>query len=382
MKITKITPIFCDGGPLQVFVYIKVETDEGITGYGESTDSFSPFGIAGCMKDMESLLIGQNPLNVEKLYFEMGRLARPAPGGVAQKTIAGIEVALWDIKGKALRLPLYELFGGAIRDRLRVYWSHCGSYRVRQPNMFPDKPRLRSMDDIFNLGKEVVERGYTAFKTNIIIPGEPSRVIREQDVDIALLKSVDNLMNTFRKAVGDRVDILLDLNAIFKPNGFIQVAKVVEPYHLMWLEMDIYDPEALLRVKESTNVPISSGESLYTMKQYEPYLRRHAMDYCMIDLGNNGYIESRRIAAMADLYEIMTTPHIFQSHLGTFMCAHLCATMPNFKIMENDFDSAPWRDELTADVPEIKDGYMMLPKKPGIGTELNEKAIAKHPWPK
>ena len=240
------------------------------------------------------------------------------------------------------------------------------------------------MDDIFNLGKEVVERGYTAFKTNILIPGEPSRVINnpEQNIDIAILKSIDNLISTFRKAVGDKADILLDLNLNFKTSGFIQVAKVVEPYNLMWLEMDIYDPEALLQIKQSTKVPISSGESLYTMKQYEPYLRRHAMDYCMIDLGNNGYIESRRIAAMANMYEIMVTPHNFHSHMSTFMCAQLCATIPNFKIMETDVDSAPWRDELTTDVPEIKDGYMILPKKPGIGTELNEKAIAKHPWPK
>ena len=262
MKITKITPIFCDGGPLQVFVYVKVETDEGIIGYGESTDSFSPFGIAGCIRDMERVLIGQNPLNVEKLYFEMSKLARPAPGGIAQKAIAGVEVALWDIKGKALGLPLYELFGGAIHDRLRLYWSHCGSYRATHPNFYPDKPRLRNMDDIFNLGKEIVERGYTAFKTNIIIPGEPACVVGKQDIDITVLKSVDNLINTFRKAVNDKVDILLDLNANLNPNGFIQVAKVLEPYHLMWLEMDIYDPEALLQVKWSTHVPMVSGESL------------------------------------------------------------------------------------------------------------------------
>jgi len=383
LKITKITPILCDGA-LQVFVFLKVETDEGITGYSEFTDGFASFGVAGCVRDMEHLLIGQNPLNAQKLYFEMSVYAQHNPLGVTQKAIAGIEMALWDIKGKVRGLPLYELFGGAIRDRLRVYWSHCGAYRANHPHLFPDKPRLSSMDDIFNLGKEVIERGYTAFKTNILIPGEPSRAVRnpEQNVDIAMLKSVDNLISTFRKAVGDKADIILDLNFNFKTSGFIQVAKVVEPYNLMWLEIELYDPEAILQIKESTKVPITSGESLYTMKQYEPYLRRHAMDYCMIDLGNNGYIESHRIAAMADLYEMMVTPHNFHSHMSTFMCAQLCATIPNYSIMETDVDSAPWRDELTTDIPEIKDGYMVLPKKPGIGTELNEKAIAKHPWPK
>ncbi len=383
MKITKITPIFCDG-VWRVFSFVKVETDEGLVGYGECTDSSAAFGIAGCIRDMEPLLIGQNPLNVEKLYFEMGRHFMQNQGGVAQKAIAGVEVALWDIKGKALGLPLYELFGGAIRDRLRVYWSHCGTYRARHPHLYPDRPRLRTLEDIYNLGQEVVERGYTALKTNMVIPGEPSRVIRnpEQNVDRATLKSIDDLIRTFRRAVGDKADILLDLNFHFKTGGFIQVAKVVEPYDLMWLEVDIYDPEALLQVKESTRVPINSAECLYTMKQYEPYLRRHAMDYCMIDLRWNGYIESRRIAALADLYEIMAAPHNYVSHLSSFMCAHLCATIPNFKIMETDFESVPWRDELTTDVPKIENGYMILPKKPGIGTELNEKAIAKHPWPK
>jgi len=383
MKITKITPIYCDG-VWRVFTFVKVETDEGLTGYAECTDHSSAFGIGGGIRDMEHFLIGQNPLNVEKLYFEMSKHFQQNPGGIAQKAIAGVEVALWDIKGKALGLPLYDLFGGAIRDRLRVYWSHCGTYRARHPHLYPDSPRLRTLEDIYNLGQEVVERGYTAFKTNMVIPGEPSRVIRnpEQNVDIATLKSIDDLIGTFRKAVGDKADILLDLNFHFKTSGFMQVAKVVEPYNLMWLEIDIYDPEALLQVKESTRVPINSAECLYTMKQYEPYLRRHAMDYCMIDLRWNGYIESRRIAALADLYEIMAAPHNYVSHPSTFMCAHLCATIPNFKIMETDFESAPWRDELTTDVPQIENGYMILPHKPGIGTELNEKAIAKHPWPK
>ncbi len=383
MKITKITPIFCDG-VWRVFTFVKVETDEGLTGYGECTDSASAFGIAGCVRDMERILIGRNPLEVNKLQFEMYKHFQQNPGGIAQKAMAGVEVALWDIKGKAANLPLYELFGGAIRDKIRVYWSHCGTYRARYPQLYPDKPRLKTYDDIFNLGQEVVERGYTAFKTNMVIPGEPGRVIAnpEQNIDVNILKSVDNLISTFRKAVGDKADILLDLNFHFKTSGFIQVARVVEPYNLMWLEMDIYDPVALLQLKEATKVPINSGECLYTMKQYEPYLRRHAVDYCMIDLRWNGYIESRRIAAMADMYEIMAAPHNYVSHLSSFMCSHLCATIPNFKIMETDVDSVPWRDEITTDVPEIKDGYMLLPKKPGIGTELNEKEIAKHPWPK
>ncbi len=383
MKITKITPIYCDGG-WRALTFIKVETDEGIVGYGECTDNRSTFGIGGCVRDMEPLLIGQNPLMVEKLYWDMSIHFRQNPGGIAQKAIAGVEVALWDIKAKALNMPLYELFGGPLRDKIRVYWSHCGTYRGRNPGLFPDKPMLRSLADITELGKEVVERGYTALKTNIVVPGDPPRRIqpRDQNIDYATLKATDQLLNAFRKGVGDEVDILLDLNFHFKTDGFIQLARVVEPYNLMWLELDIYDPDALLQIKEATKVPICSAECLYTMKGYRPYLEKHAMDICMIDLRWNGFIESRRVAALADMYETMVAPHNYVSHLSTFACAHLCASVPNIKIMETDVDSAPWRDDLTTDIPEVKDGYLMLPTKPGIGTELNEKEIAKHPWPK
>jgi len=150
----------------------------------------------------------------------------------------------------------------------------------------------------------------------------------------------------------------------------------------MWLEVDLYDPEALRQIKEATKVPICSAENLYTMKGYQPYLEKHAMDFCMIDLPWNGFSESRRIAALADMYEIMVAPHNYYSHLSTFISAHFCAVVPNLKIMETDVDSVPWRDDITTELPDIRDGYLYLPKKPGIGVELNEKEIAKHPWPK
>jgi len=383
MKITRVTPIFCDGG-WRAFTFIKVETDEGLVGYGECTDNRSSFGIGGCVRDLEPRLIGQNPTMVEKRYWDMCQHFQQNPGGIAQKAIAGIEVALWDIKARALNVPLYELFGGPLWDKIRVYWSHCGTYRARSPELFTASPPLRTMDDIAKLGEEVVARGYTALKTNIIIPGERPRMLRtfDQNIDYNILKAIDKLVSTFRKAVGDGVDICLDLNFNFKTEGFIQVAKVVEPYNLMWLELDIYDPDALLQIKQSTRVPICSAENLYTMKGYQPYLERHAMDVCMIDLPWNGYIESRRIAALADMYETMVSPHNYYSHLSTFMSAHLCASVPNVKIMETDVDSVPWRDDIITELPDIKDAYINLPKKPGIGAELNEREIARHPWPK
>jgi len=153
MKIIKVAPIFCDGG-WRAFTFVKVETDDGLVGYGECTDNRSSFGIGGCVRDLEPRLIGQNPLMVEKLYWDMCQHFQQNLGGIAQKAIAGIEVALWDIKAKALNIPLCELFGGPLWDKIRVYWSHCGTYRVRNPELFTTKPPLRTLEDITKLGKE------------------------------------------------------------------------------------------------------------------------------------------------------------------------------------------------------------------------------------
>ena len=384
MKVTRVTPILCDGG-WRPFVFAKVETDEGITGYGECTEQRSGRAIAGCIQDLEPVISGKDPRSVEKLYFEMFRTLQNGPWGIAQRAIAGIEVALWDIKAKALNIPLYELFGGPIRDKIRIYWSHCGSYRAR-PNVaaLMGTPPIKTLDDIARLGEEVVRRGYTAFKTNMVVPGEPSRTIAtyDQNVDHFTLNAIDKLLATFRKSVGPDIDMMLDLNFNFKTEGFIEVAKVVEPYKLMWLELDIYDPDALLQIKQASRTPICSAECLTGTKSFRPFLEKHAMDVCMVDLPWNGYIESRRIAAMADTYETMVAPHNYYSHLSTFMNAHLCSVIPNLKILETDFDSVPWRDDIITELPDIKDGYLGLPKKPGLGAELNEKEIAKHPWPK
>jgi galactonate dehydratase len=382
MKITRVEPIFCDGGWC-AWTYVKIQTDAGVTGYGECTDWGNPIGVAGCIRDLERVLLGKDPLANGKLYGDMYWLTKQSPGGVAQKAMAGIDVALWDIKGKALGVPVYTLLGGPVRDRIRLYWSHCSTYRARYSELLGTPP-LKTMQDITNLSREAVSRGYTALKTNIVVPGEPAHVIGSQDSNLSseTLAATVNLIRTFREAVGDKVDIGLDVNFNFRTEGFIKIARALEPFNLMWLELDTYDPEALLQVKEASHIPICSAENLFTMRGYKPFLDRHAMDIAMIDISWNGLSEGMRIAALADINEIMVAPHNFYSHLSTFACTHFCATVPNMKIMEIDVDSAPWRDDIVTDLPVIEKGYIKISQKPGLGTELNEKEIAKHPWPK
>ena len=374
MKITKVEPILCDSA-WGVWVFIKVQTDEGITGYGECSDHRGcTYGLIGCIKDLEPTLIGKDPRPVEKLYSDMYRLARQALGGVALKAIAGIDCALWDIKAKALGVPVYELLGGPCQDKIRAYWGHCGLYRTRIADLMKIPP-IKTMDDVYDLGKEVVKRGFTALKTNIMLAGEPDQTPLRDNIEI-----LKKILTTFREAVGDKVEIAVDLNNTFNNNGFISIGKALEPFDLMWLEVDSNDPAALRQLKESVRIPICSGGLLCTSKAFNPFLANRAMDVVMVEVGGCGFMEARKIAAMADAHEMLITPYNALSHLSTFINAQLCASVPNVKIMGMDIDGAPWKDEIVTEVPNIKDGYLQLSRKPGIGVELNEKEIAKHPW--
>jgi len=384
MKITRVTPVVCDGG-WRAFVFTKVETDGGIVGYGECTDGRSPYGVPGCIRDLEGVLVGQDPLAIEKLYWDMRRVQRHHVGGTAFQAIAGIDIALWDIKGKALGLPVYKLLGGPIRTEVRVYWSHCGTYRARESyRVHMGTPPIRTYDDIRRLGEEVVKRGYTALKTNMVVPGNPSRVLAPEDWNITneIVDLTVKNVAAFREAVGPNVDICQDINFYFKTEGNIRIARALEPYKLMWVEIDTFDPQALLQVKQATTLPICSCESLYTTREYRPFFDLHAMDVCMIDVPWNGITQGKKIADMAEIHEMQVAPHNYYSHLSTFASGHLCAAVPNVKIMESDPDSVSWRDDITTEAPVVKNGYFQVPDRPGIGCDLNEKEIAKHPYNK
>ena len=175
MKIAKIETLHCDAG-WRPWSFIKISTDEGITGYSECTDSHgSPMGISAVVSDFEKILLGKDPRPVERHFWDMYNATRQSPGSIIQKAIGGIENALLDIKAKALGIPVYELFGGPVRETVRVYWSHCGTTRARSWKVVGKNP-LSTLADIEAMGKEVVDRGFDALKTNIIIPGNPPSV--------------------------------------------------------------------------------------------------------------------------------------------------------------------------------------------------------------
>ena len=334
------------------------------------------------------MLIGQDPRAFEARFWDMVRATRQSPGGIAAKALAGLDCAFIDIKAKALGISAVELFGGPTRDKVRLYWSHCGSSRVRHHDLI-GVPPIETWDDVTALGKEVASRGFTALKTNVVMPGQQGTWYSGFDGqtgpndEIApawLLAHIEKLIGTFRDAVGPDVDINLDLNFHFKPEACMRIARVLEPFKLLWLEIDRYDPQALLQIKQSTATKICTGENLYYMRDYLPYFQLHAADVFMIDVPWNGFSQSKKIGDLAEVFQLNVAPHNYYSHMSTCISAALCATLPNVRIMEIDIDDVPWKDDLTTAVPDIKDGYMTVPSGPGWGIELNEEVARAHPW--
>lgn len=390
MKITNIETFIVDAG-WRPWIFVRVDTDAGISGWGECSDGRSPYGVTGTVRDLTPLLIGKDPRAYEMRFWDMLRGTRQSPGGIAAKAIAGVELALIDIKARALGISVVELFGGPTRERVRVYWSHCGTSRARNSELL-NTPPLRTMDDIAALGREVVEKGYTALKTNIVIPGDPASVCfggfggepgtTDGVVSRQMLRHIETLIGTFRDAVGPDVDINLDLNFNFKPESCMRIARVLEQFDLLWLEIDMYEPDAIRQIKDATSTKICTGENLFYMREFIPYFQARSADVFMIDVPWNGFAQSKKVGDLAEAYQLNVAPHNYYSHLSTCISASLCAVLPNVRIMEIDVDDVPWREDMVTHVPHIENGYLTIPSGPGWGIEMVEEVLKAHPWDK
>ncbi|HEY1296730.1 MAG TPA: mandelate racemase/muconate lactonizing enzyme family protein [Chloroflexota bacterium] len=388
MRISRVETFLCDAG-WRPWTFVKVETDDGLVGWGECSDSRNPHGVAGSVRDLEPLLVGQDPRSVQRLYWDMLRAFRQNLGGTSHKAIAGVELALWDIKAKALGVPVYELFGGPMRDRVQLYWSHCGTTRARYGERLGLAP-LRTYDDVVALGREVVERGFGALKTNIVIPGDPARTYfpgfdrglngTDGVVTTEVLGQIEKLIGAFSQGIGPGAQIALDLNYNFRPAGVIEIGRLLEPFNMQWVECDTWDPRALLQIKQSIPQRLASCESLVSTRQYRPFLELQAMDTAIIDVPWNGFGQSYVIGQMADAYELTVAPHNYYSHLADLHAVHLCASLPNVRIMEIDIDDVPWKSQLVTCPPVIENGFIQVPTGPGWGADIDEEVLEAHPF--
>ena len=387
MRITALDCLHADAGHRD-FDFLKVTTDEGLVGWSEYNESFGGKGVTAAIRHLAPAVVGKDPRAYEAVVALLYALRRQASGGMVQQAIGAIENALLDLKAKALGVPVYELFGGPVRERIRLYWSHCGTNRLAWPGPM-QLPPLRTLDDVVAMGKEVVAKGYTALKTNVFLLGERPRLhapgfargdhFPELNAERDVLAAIRDQLAAFREGAGPDVDLLVDLNFNYKTEGFLKMARAMEPYDLLWVEVDSRDADALHFIRRGTTIPLASGECLFGRRDYRPYFERQAMDTAIIDVPWNGLAESLKIAAMADAYEVNVAPHNFYGHLATMMSAHFSAVVPNFRIMEIDPDRVPWYDELVTVQPRVENGHLLLPDEPGWGTEVDEAALRAHP---
>lgn len=386
MKITAIKTFIVDGG-FRPWTFVKVETNvPGLVGWGDCSDWGSPGPVAATVERYSEWVIGRDPMQAEAIWWDLATASVRHVGGIAWKAMAGIDSALWDIRGKVLGAPVWQLLGGKLRDRLRLYWSHCGSVRAAHADTL-GLPPVKTSDDLRRLAHEVRERGYTALKTNLFaLEDQPDArpllnrfSLHPGDAPESVVRCAELIVGIFREELGPDVGIALDVAFTFKLGGAIRLARALEPYRLMWLETETLDPEALATIRRSTRTPICTGESLYGTHGYRPFLERYAQDIIMPDFAWNGITMGKKIADLAHVYDTLVAPHNCHSPINTLVSANVCATIPNFYIQELDVDDAPWRDEIMTHPLRIEDGHLLLPDRPGLGSDLIESELLKHP---
>jgi galactonate dehydratase len=364
-------------------VLVQVLTDEGISGVGDAAVAYGAgaTAAAGMIKDLvEGMLLGKDPFRIEALWSEMYDHSFWAKGGgpIVFAGISAIEQALWDIKGKALGVPVYEMLGGKFRDKARVY-ANGWSFRCVTPDQFARE------------AERVVRDGYTALKFYPLASPDTATpdgllrhvslraIVREaEDLAVARVKAV-------RDAVGPEVDVLLDMSAELTTDAVIRIGQRVEEYDIFFFEepVDPFGVEALKKVSEHVNLPIAVGERLYTRYGFRPVMERHAADILQPDIGNTGGImEVKKIAAMAEAYNMRIQPHTCSSPIATAAALQLDACIANFIIQELYPYRTPEHFQIVDHAPEwaVQASHLPIPDRPGLGVELVEERVRPFLW--
>lgn len=380
MRITAVTPFTCDSGiGGREWLFVKVETDEGITGWGEGYDWQASSSLAEAIRVVGRELVGQDPRRIELLarrQWQNGRAGVPE----RMKVLAAIELALYDIKGKWLGVPVYELIGGLYRERIPLYWSHFATYRVLDAPALGIEPVL-DLDGWLALVDDVESARFRALKTNLLVPGLVSGLPPTLDgaIDRSRIDAAVRFVGALRERCGPDMGILFDVGQEYRMGGIVQLAKALEPFDLYWLEAEGFDPDALLSARRQTRTRLCHGEALIGRQAFRPFLERHVTDVVMIETLANGLGEARRIADLAAHYDAMFSPHCYMSPLSVLINAHLCAALPNCEILEIDMDDVPWKWDLIDQPVVIEAGELVVPHRPGWGADVVEAEVARHP---
>jgi galactonate dehydratase len=371
----KITEVKC--GYIRGSLFVKVYTNQGIWGCGEGVDAIP--GTYYLVKNFENRLRGKNPLNVHRLFEDIRKsgIFQGAQAGMYVAVLSAIETALWDIAGKALNVPVYQLLGGKFRDKIRVYCDTA----LYQRNL----PQPKDFAEVANKAKTM---GFNAMKFDLDQANDPNKYdFYNWTASPGELQRMVDQIAAAREAVGPKIDILVDMHGRYDEVTAQAISKRLEPLNLLWLEEPIpaENIDAYKRIADNTSTPIAAGENHYMAYGFRKMLEVGAVDIVMPDLQKTGGLgEGQRIANLANLYYTPFAPHMVASFLGCMASCHVCASVPNFLILEwqSYFHTDPmFKEIVTYDGDWVKDSFITLSEKPGIGVEINEEGMKKYAVP-
>jgi galactonate dehydratase len=361
LKITGLKTIVVNVGSVN-WAFVKVSTDQGITGLGEGSITSKEATLSAAIMEHERFLIGKDPTDIEYLWQAMFRYPRWRGGPILNSAISAIEIALWDILGKALNVPIYKLLGGAARKQVRLYKDVGGSSK-------------QALVDAFLQAKS---EGYTAAKSGFI-------TIQNQTVRPAFaVREAHNKLEAVRKAVGDDFDICIDAHGQLTTTMAIDFCTRIEELRPLFVEeaTQLEDLGELQHLRNKTKVPLATGERSFTKYGFADYCSRHLVDFVQPDVCHaGGIMEMKKIGTLAETYRIEMAPHNPQSMVSTLASLHVDATTPACTIQEYNPKSEQWILDLFQGYQHpVKDGHAALPDKPGLGIDIDEKVAAQHPY--
>jgi galactonate dehydratase len=363
MRITAIDT-YIAGNPWKNWLFAKVSTDEGIYGVGEGTLNYFGRTIEAAIHELTPLVLGMDPFQVEIISQRLIRDVYSEGAQIHMCAVAAIEIACWDIIGKACNQPVYNLWGGRCHEKLRAYAN--GWYRgPRTPESFSEK------------AKKVAARGYTALKFDPF--GSAWRNLSRYDFDLTV-----DIIRAVREAVGDSVDLLIEGHCRFNVATAVEFAEAIARFRPAWFEEPVAHTNinAMIEVARRSPVPIATGESLSTKQQFAELLRHDVVSILQPEpLNVGGIFAARKICDMIDAHFGVVAPHSAQGPVCSAACVQLNASIPNFFIHEifDEFNE-PWEKEIVTGAVEVVDGYIEVPERPGLGIDLNIEEIRKHPY--
>jgi galactonate dehydratase len=370
VKITGVKTLVVNA-EMRNWVFVRVETNEpGLYGWGEATLEWKTRAVVGAVQDLEPLILGRDPRDVAQLTRIMNKHGFWRIGVIGKTAISGIEVALWDIFGKSVGLPVWRLLGGKTRDRVRVY-THLGMGEMSAVYETSETSAL------VERGLAVRDKGYTAVKIVTIPYTHFTASPREID-------QVGKSMAALRDALGDRIEIMVDFHG--RPastSAALQYVAALAPHRPLFVEEPVQpgDAMAMKEVQSRSPCPIAAGERLVDRYEFDELFRLRALNIAQPDICHVGGLgEATKIAAMAEIAGVSVAPHNPLGPLATVAALHFDVATPNFVVQEEMSGAVPWFDEVLEGLPQLIGSYWDVPEKPGLGVEVNEAVAARHPF--